>query len=640
VYPAALRANSVPTPTAAAFCDFAQAVTNSNAKNRYATMRDAASGVAVPLVTLGVRPLARAAARLPPAPRVLFVFGEHAREVITTEVGLWLGRLLLDDSGGSGGGGSSSKGNSSSIREWPELHAALERAGEKPGPGDWPATLHDWTRALLANLTIEIVPIESVGARRLVEGGELCVRKAAGSGVDLNRNWPFAWRADVRFFICVCCVCVFVLVLAQRKMTVSSRVSDLSQKRMPSLCSSLQTKPILPRATEPRQRAVRRPRAAQRAAGAPIAPRRRRRAAADGVRKRAQRRVGAVHALGLKAGVRARAAARPAGAGRARGPHLRLRRGAGGRGVGVLGVRQLDGLVSCFRLVLFWLIVTRVFCRFRCRFLADSTPFPLNPPYQTKTKSSYAHAKVPYPLTVEVYGSDGQGKLGAGQANRPLGEFAAENMTAAEAAAVASTARSRGGDNSGAAAGSAAGALAGFAAKLGLWNAGSGRLRRHRDSGGGAGEASAAAAAGRRLHHHQQQQQQRRRLLLQAADALESVGGGGVKLPAPCHHHQQQQQSSQGSVRSRRRLVQELASQPPPAAAAAVADAGADDAILAAYNKGDPSGRACFRMFNPLDSPTYRRVVGDWLAAFVVALRHVARHHHAAAAAGGEGGGG
>jgi len=31
-------------------------------------------------------------------------------------------------------------------------------------------------------------------------------------------------------------------------------------------------------------------------------------------------------------------------------------------------------------------------------------------------------------------------------------------------------------------------------------------------------------------------------------------------------------------------------------------------------------------MFNPVDEATYRRVVGDWLAAFLVTLRHVAAH--------------
>jgi hypothetical protein len=106
----------------------------------YATLSDKATGATVPLATLG-RP-----AGSPGAPRVLFVFGEHCREVITTEVGLWLGRLLIDDH--------------SHVRAWPELHAALERAGERPGGGGgadaWPATLHAWARELLGNMTIQV----------------------------------------------------------------------------------------------------------------------------------------------------------------------------------------------------------------------------------------------------------------------------------------------------------------------------------------------------------------------------------------------------------------------------------------------------------------------------------------------------
>ena len=36
--------------------------------------------------------------------------------------------------------------------------------------------------------------------------------------------------------------------------------------------------------------------------------------------------------------------------------------------------------------------------------------------------------------------------------------------------------------------------------------------------------------------------------------------------------------------------------------------------------------KRCFEIFNPLDESEYRKVVGDWLAAFLITLRHVAAH--------------
>lgn len=130
-----------------------------------------------------------------PRPAVLFVFGEHAREVITPEVGLWLTRLLLD-------------GNST-IYSWPELSAALDRAevdaaghsttnstsstsssmAKPPGNQqkvDWPAVVRGWVGGILAAVEVVIVPIEAMDSRRLVEAGQLCVRKTS-SNVDLNR---------------------------------------------------------------------------------------------------------------------------------------------------------------------------------------------------------------------------------------------------------------------------------------------------------------------------------------------------------------------------------------------------------------------------------------------------------------------
>jgi hypothetical protein len=123
----------------------------------------------------------------------MFVFGEHARELITPEVGVWLARLLVNPN--------------SSVFDWPELSAAFERARVDPATGrstsnatrdapaaapaaaaatPWPSVARRWVAQLLQQLEVVIVPIESLDSRRQVEAGQLCARKAA-SNVDLNR---------------------------------------------------------------------------------------------------------------------------------------------------------------------------------------------------------------------------------------------------------------------------------------------------------------------------------------------------------------------------------------------------------------------------------------------------------------------
>ena len=42
----------------------------------------------------------------------------------------------------------------------------------------------------------QIVPIENIQGRKAVEGGDLCLRKTT-NGVDLNRNWGYAWAQVV-----------------------------------------------------------------------------------------------------------------------------------------------------------------------------------------------------------------------------------------------------------------------------------------------------------------------------------------------------------------------------------------------------------------------------------------------------------
>lgn len=87
--------------------------------------------------------------------RILLNFGQHGREMITSEVAL---RLL----------------------------SAL--AGEHHLRGLHKSSLN----YILQKLIIKVVPMENLNGRRIVEAGKLCERKN-GRGVDINRNWSVDW---------------------------------------------------------------------------------------------------------------------------------------------------------------------------------------------------------------------------------------------------------------------------------------------------------------------------------------------------------------------------------------------------------------------------------------------------------------
>ncbi|AQK61050.1 Zn-dependent exopeptidase superfamily protein [Zea mays] len=82
-------------------------------------------------------------------------FGQHGRELITSEVAL---RLLYV------------------LTEKPKIAGVDISSFEK----------------LLENLVIKVVPMENMNGRKRVEEGELCDRRN-GRGVDLNRNWSVDW---------------------------------------------------------------------------------------------------------------------------------------------------------------------------------------------------------------------------------------------------------------------------------------------------------------------------------------------------------------------------------------------------------------------------------------------------------------
>eukprot|EP00899_Mesostigma_viride_P017818 jgi/Mesvir1/26037/Mv09581-RA.2 len=129
--------------------------------------------------------------------RLLVVFGEHAREIITSELAFWFTRMLLEEQ--------------SPLLQWPSFQAALAKsvpwirakeatAGDCAGAFDkgaapWTRSrcLRDWAAILLSKCELKLVFIEMVGQRRKVEEGNLCVRTNARN-VDLNRNWSYQWR--------------------------------------------------------------------------------------------------------------------------------------------------------------------------------------------------------------------------------------------------------------------------------------------------------------------------------------------------------------------------------------------------------------------------------------------------------------
>ena len=45
---------------------------------------------------------------------------------------------------------------------------------------------------MMQDVIMQIVPIENIQGRKAVEGGDMCLRKTT-NGVDLNRNWGYAW---------------------------------------------------------------------------------------------------------------------------------------------------------------------------------------------------------------------------------------------------------------------------------------------------------------------------------------------------------------------------------------------------------------------------------------------------------------
>ncbi|KAF8060049.1 Carboxypeptidase B [Scenedesmus sp. PABB004] len=503
---------------------------------RFRDVRDYHSKTLLPLATITA---GADVAPAPAKPAVLFVFGEHAREVITSEVGVWLARVLVD--------------NSSAAFDWPELGAALARAGvdaagasvatgagagggasggagggASGGDGgggagvDWPSVARRWVREVLGVLEVGIIPIEALDSRRQVEEGALCVRKTARN-VDLNRNWPFAWRRG-------------------------SPADE--QYGGPSPFS------------EPQSRLVRH--------------------VVDGMRGRL------VSYVNVHSGEWA--AYTPWDSKPAYG--------------GGLPADLPDLMAKVGRL-----------CGCRAGPAGAVSGYLA---FGSSMDYVYAHHAVPYPLTVEVFGGGGEGLLAPGAAARrgaaprrapPRGRHALRRARALTLPAAPAPPRRGPGE--------ANKALTAFdvvepsarAAAAAPAAAPQPRRLLQVQPGGGGGPGRRLAALWRRLAGAAPG-----RAPLQAA-----AGGGGGGFSHADALPQLRQQA----------LLQLAEQQQAPGAGAAA------DPLLSLLRVASPSDRACFAAFNPASEAEYRRVVADWLAAFLVVLRHVADSPAARAVAAG-----
>jgi hypothetical protein len=114
---------------------------------------------APPLAVLRTQDTTRAAdSAAPRRLRALVLFGEHAREAITSEVALRVAKLL---SGAATGG---------------------------DGNGD-EALLGQRAASLRRRVDVALMPLVNVRGRLLFERGDFC-RRGNARNVDLNRNWP------------------------------------------------------------------------------------------------------------------------------------------------------------------------------------------------------------------------------------------------------------------------------------------------------------------------------------------------------------------------------------------------------------------------------------------------------------------
>eukprot|EP00884_Botryococcus_braunii_P007354 jgi/Botrbrau1/1661/Bobra.116_2s0005.1 len=139
---------------------------------RYEEIPDPLSDVSLPLVTITDFTTGENGKEV-----ILIVAGEHSRELITSEIAFWLGKLLSGQT-------------KEELIDWGAYQSVQE--------GVWASGLSkdkltDWVDTILKRVIFKIIPVENILGRKAVEGGRTCLRKTA-AGVDLNRNWEYAWQ--------------------------------------------------------------------------------------------------------------------------------------------------------------------------------------------------------------------------------------------------------------------------------------------------------------------------------------------------------------------------------------------------------------------------------------------------------------
>eukprot|EP00186_Timspurckia_oligopyrenoides_P001826 CAMPEP_0182446210 /NCGR_PEP_ID=MMETSP1172-20130603/4058_1 /TAXON_ID=708627 /ORGANISM="Timspurckia oligopyrenoides, Strain CCMP3278" /LENGTH=590 /DNA_ID=CAMNT_0024642105 /DNA_START=203 /DNA_END=1975 /DNA_ORIENTATION=- len=121
--------------------------------------------------------------------RVLASFGEHGRELITTEAAMYIIRKLCNVVDAKDANSSEigiNEGEESNVEEKKEKESMLDSI--------LPKLLKkvSWNEILRDDVELLIVPMVNTEGRRKAERGDLCSRLNE-AGVDLNRNYPFRW---------------------------------------------------------------------------------------------------------------------------------------------------------------------------------------------------------------------------------------------------------------------------------------------------------------------------------------------------------------------------------------------------------------------------------------------------------------
>jgi len=121
---------------------------------------------------------------------ILYNFGEHGREIISSEIALnilqhldTLDAAIAIDSAMLNAAAATDPTAAANARR--ELDAARAKAVISPR----------YLSFLFSHASLTLIPLLNVWSHRRVERGQLCERKNE-HGIDLNRNWPFTWTPE------------------------------------------------------------------------------------------------------------------------------------------------------------------------------------------------------------------------------------------------------------------------------------------------------------------------------------------------------------------------------------------------------------------------------------------------------------